>query len=236
MHKIKKNIKYLLKDEEGATITVLMLVIIPMLIIALISLVENTNTMRGSDSTLQNAVNVISRHTAMMINPVSQSKGDPLIAHKRAYNLLLDELNYTLGQDVEDTTLQNIKFWFIVYNGRYTYKGLEFEGEDIIREVEVPYTEEGDADLAGEEIVSYAYYTNIEGYFEKHNDIMGEQSFFISDKGISKTKSKGSVKVTLTDPGVLLVINADVNPIMVAAKESENVTRWAYAKIVSKNN
>lgn len=222
------------KDEEGATITVVILVIIPMIIFGLVALIENSNTLRGSNTTLQNAVTVISRHTAMMINPTSQSKGDPLIAHKKAYNLLYDELSYTLGQDIENTTLSNIKFWFLVYNGKYTYKGLEFDGENEAREIDVPYTKEEDDDF--DEVVSYALYSNANGgVFEANNDITGEQTFYVSDEGIHAVPVDNSVKVTLDKPGVLLVINADINPLMVGDADSENVTRWAYAKIVSKN-
>lgn len=222
-------LKKLLKDERGATITVLMLVILPMLIIGLVSLTENTNILRGSNTTLQNAVTVISRHSAMMINAESQAKGDPLIAHKKAYDLFLNELNYTLGADIEGTTLENIKYWMLIYNGRYTYKGYSFGDETFTSgEGDNPY------DIVDEleEVKSFAYYSNVDSNEITDDHIDFPRTFYVSDSGILDYEVEGSVKVTLKHPGVLLVLNADINPLIVNQKE--NVTRWAYATIIKK--
>lgn len=223
-------LKAILKDQRGAFISTLMMLIIPVMILGLVALTENTNTLRGSNTTLQNAVTVVSRHTAMMINPVSQSKGDPLISHKRSFNMLLDELNYTLGQDVENSTLDNVKYWMIVYNGGHTYKGYVFDYDNFTNgEVEKDYNDGSDS---LDEILSYALYSNVESNVFS-NDITGfPRTFYIADDGIHDTNVKGSIKVTVNNPGVLLVLNADIRSLMVEAKE--NATRWAYAKIVRK--
>lgn len=227
-----------LKDERGGVVTTLVLLIIPMLLLGMINLTENTNILRGSNTTLQNAVTVMARHPAMMVNPDSQAKGDPLIAHKKAFNTFLDEFQYTLGNHIDNTSTtidtSTIKYWFLVYNGRHTYQSIGFDGSGNISEGgSVAY----DSDNASiNQVYSYAFYSNVEGsvnYFG--NDISGfPKTVYVSSNGITDTRDNAAsdnVKVTLKEPGVLVVLNADINSLI--TEKDENVTRWAFAKIVT---
>lgn len=223
-----------IKDERGGVITTLILLIIPMVLLGMINLTENTNILRGSDTTLQNAVTVMSRHTAMMVNPDSQAKGDPLIAHQKAYNAFLQEFKYTLGNHLEhtNTTIDTatVKYWFLVYNGRHTYKGLNFSGDSIVEGSDIAYsTDPSDIN----QVYSYAYYTNAEGGSTSFtNSTSGfPRTFYVSENGIHSESVSNSIKVTLKEPGVLVVLNADINSLI--TERDENVTRWAFAKIVT---
>lgn len=217
-------LKKLLDDEKGAVISVFLLVLIPMFIIGVIGLTENTNIMRSSDSTLQNAVTVASRHSAMMIDSDSQAKGDPLIDHKKAYNNLVNELNYILGLDSglrATVDPSSVKWWMLVYNGDNTYKSMEFSSAgDSMHEVDKAYSEN---------VMPYAFYAS-DGSEVVTETITGfPYTLYVSNEGILDSETRDSVKVTLKEPGVLLVVNANINSLMV--DNPENATRWAYAKV-----
>lgn len=227
MKDLLSKLRKLHRDQSGAVITAMLLVLVPMFIIGVVSLTEGTNIMRGADTTMQNAVTVASRQAAMMVDSNSQAKGSPLINHRRAMSSFLDELNYTLGHDTgAKTTIdkETLKYWVLVYNGSNTYKEMNFSGDGFtLSEVDTPFSED---------VASYAYYS-YDGSEVITNEEKGfPKTLFVSELGITDYQAEGSVKVTIEDPGVLVVMNGDIVSIM--RDKPENVTRWAFAKIAKR--
>lgn len=226
-------IKSFLNDNQGAVVSALVILIIPMIVIGMINLTESTNILRGSNTTLQNAITLMARQSAMMVNKESQAKADPLIAHKKAHDEFSYQLQATLGKDIDGLTttidVSSLKYYMLIYNGRNTYKGISINTSGKITG--------GSNKEYPSEVKSYAYYNYTNGGASPilDNTISGfPKVLFIGKDGIFNEQDENNerIKITIKEPGVLLVLNADINPIMTDKKE--NVTRWAYAKIVKK--
>lgn len=232
--KIKRHFKKLNKDISGGTITILLLFLIPVLLFIFISRIEETRVLRATNVELEHAVEEAARHGAMMVDPGSQAIGEPLIAHNRAIPMLKEQLSVSLGLDDnfkgDDTTsLDNVEYQGIIYNGIDGIEGYEYAGyfNDYYGDNnEIAYMVE--FSNGGSSIIEESG-SNLENFSPK--------TFYINDDGITDYYTSGSIQVTMDAPGVLLYVKATVNPVIVNQEEGdykETVARWAYAKIVKR--
>lgn len=215
-----KNLKIanLWYSEKGAVLTVVVLILIPLLLATFIFIPELKRTYFASDNKLQNAVSLATKDAANMVDPESQAQGNPHIAYEKARNQLIDKLQYNLALNTDMSgknvsIFKSLKYWVLIYNGDTQYKGYDENNK----------------------VVSYAFYTNQNGAEESviDNSITGfTQTLYISDTGISDTQTVNSVLVTLTEPGVLTVVQGETKQIF--TKETKLTTRWAYANITKK--
>lgn len=230
---IKRHLNNLYKDIKGGAITILLLFLIPVLIFIFISRVEETRVLRATNATFENAVEEAARYGAMMVDPGSQAIGEPLIAYNRAIPMLEEQLKTSLGLDDnfkgDDTTsLNNVEYQGFIYNGIDGIEGYEYAKHfnDYYEENKIAYMVEfsnnglNPIDKSG---------SNLESFSPK--------TFYINDDGITDYYTSGSIKVTMDAPGIILYVKATVNPVIVNQDEGdykETVARWAYAKIVKR--
>ncbi len=208
----------LISDENGAALTVFLLLLIPFLILMMISRTEINNILSETDTTLQNAVSVSTKQAAMMVDIESQSKGDPRISYEKSIAEFKKQLKYSLALDdnfsgLDYSSVNEVKYWVLIYNGDTLFSGYNNENK----------------------VSSYAYYNNQNGIEEEYitNTITGfPKDLWIADDGIKDSEVSNSVKVTLKAPCVLAVVRGEIKPIM--TNNAQNVTRWALAKIVKK--
>lgn len=212
----RQTVNRLIKDESGAVFTVLILILIPLLIFIIVGKTEIKRLYIASDNNLQNAVSFATKNATDMVDVESQSQGNPRIAYEKAINEFKNSIVYELGLNNSDNStliMKNMKYWVVIYNGDTTYSGYDENNK----------------------VASYAYYTNESGteVNDIDNTITGfPKTLYITDSGISDTQTSDSVKVTLTAPGVLAVVQGEVNGVY--TKNTTTTTRWAYAKIVKK--
>lgn len=230
--KIRNKFNTFLLDERGGAITVLLLFLLPLLMFMFISRVEETRILRATNETLEKAVEESAKSAAMMVDPESQAKGNPLISHNRAIEMLEEQLKASLGLDNDfkgsiTTSLDEVRYWAVVFNGVDNYGGYKYE--DYIREY-----------YAKSEVAYLKYFTS-HGSEEEIKVPESTKDTFVTfyvnnENGISYVPSKGAIKVTMDRPGVLLVVQGRVNPVIVSGNDSnrEVVTRWAYAKVVKR--
>lgn len=181
------------------------------------SIIELRNINTAADDTLQKAVTESTKNAAMMVDKGSQAKGDPHIAYENSINEFNNDLKYELGLDSslngnQDTSIKSLKYWVIIYNGDNKYNGYD----------------------SNNKVESYAYYTfdNGENVYIS-NDITGfPKTLYITDNGIMDSPGANSIKITVNNPGVIAVVQANVNPVL--TNSTNAVTRWAFAKIVKK--
>ena len=231
---IKNKLKVLIRDTKGGAISILLLFLLPVLLFIFISRSEETRILRATNVTLENAVEEAARYGAMMIDPETQAKGEPLIAYNKAIPMLEEQLKVSLGLDKnfkgnDTTSLDNVEYQTIIYNGISGITGYEY-GEHFNKyyeENEVAYMAEFSSDGSSNIIEKDDY--NVE-FIPK--------TFYISDKyGITEFETNDSIIVTMDAPGVLLHVKATVNPVIVNQKDDDKgvVARWAYAKIVKRD-
>lgn len=233
MMKIKKHFKKLNKDIRGGAITILLLFLLPILIFIFISRIEETRVLRATNVELEHAVEEAARHGAMMVDPGSQAIGEPLVAHNRAIPMLKEQLKASLGLDDDfkgdDTTsLDNVEYQGIIYNGVDGIEGYKYE------EHFNNYYEENEIAYMVEFYNDNLYIINESG---SNFEVFSPKIFYINDDGITDYYTDNSIKVTMDAPGILLHVKAKVNPVIVNQEEGdykETVSRWAYAKIVKR--
>lgn len=231
---INKYFKKLNKDIRGGAITIFLLLLIPVLLFIFISRIEETRVLRATNVTLENAVEEAARYGAMMIDPESQAMGKPLIAYNKAIEMLREQLKVSLGLDDnfkgDDTTsLDNAEYQGIIYNGVDGIEGYKYE--DYFNKY---YGDDN-------KIAYMVYFSNNGLNIIEESGLNLEEfnprTFYVNDDGITEYYTDGSIKVTMDAPGVLLHVKATVNPVIVNQEEGdykETVARWAYAKIVKR--
>ena len=112
----------MLKDQRGAAITVLVLLLIPFLLIGIFATTDFSKTVHDYDVNLQVGVSEAVRSAAFMVDKSTLAQGKPLINHTEAHNAFKKILfNRTPESQIENYT-------FVVYNGYdkggkiYTYR------------------------------------------------------------------------------------------------------------------
>lgn len=112
----------MLKDQRGAAITVLVLLLIPFLLIGIFATTDFSKTVHDYDVSLQVGVSEAVRSAAFMVDKSTLAQGKPLINHTEAHNAFKKILfNRTPESQIENYT-------FVVYNGygkggkSYTYR------------------------------------------------------------------------------------------------------------------
>lgn len=99
------------KDQQGAVITVFILLIIPLLLVGLFATNNFSKTVHDYDVSLQNGVSEAVRNAAFMVNKNTLALGKPTINPKEAHNAFKKVLfSHTPEKQVESYT-------FVVYNG-----------------------------------------------------------------------------------------------------------------------
>lgn len=231
---IKENFKSLLSDTKGSAITVLLIFLLPVLLFMTISKTEQTRLMRATNVTLENAVEESARQAAMMVDPEAQSKGYPLISYNRAIPMLEEYLKTYLGLDDnlvsnDATSINSITYEAIIYNGATELTGYEYEDyfNDYYESNEIAYLVK---------LFNNGQITHLDVIENPGETEFMPKTFYISDdNGITDYEVENSIKVTMDSPGILLVVKAKVNPVIVNQESNdfkETVTRYAYAKIV----
>lgn len=229
----KKHLNKLNKDTKGGAITIFLLFLLPVLLFIFISRIEETRVLRATNVELENAVEEAAKQGAMMVDPGTQAIGDPLIAYNRAIPMLEEQLKTSLGfgEDFEDsdmTSLSDIQYQGIIYNGVDGIEGYKYA--DYFNDYY-----EGNAIAYMVEFSNNGFYAIDES--GSNLEVFSPKTFYINDDGITEYYTNDSIKVTMDAPGILLHVKAKVNPVIVNQNEGdykETVTRWAYAKIVKR--
>lgn len=112
----------MLKDQRGAAITILVLLLIPFLLVGIFATTDFSKTVHDYDVNLQVGVSEAVRSAAFMVDKSTLAQGKPLINHTEAHNAFKKILfNRTPESQIENYT-------FVVYNGYdkggkiYTYR------------------------------------------------------------------------------------------------------------------
>lgn len=242
IRKIRTYFNKLYKDTKGGTITILLLFLLPILLFTFISRIEQTRVLRATNVTLENAVEESARYGAMMIDPGSQAIGEPLIAYNRAIPVIEEHLKTFLLLDdnfngVSGSSFESIEYQCIIYNGIDGIEGYKYEDyfNNYYEDNQVAYMVK---------LSSNEKPTIIENTIYGH-DTFNPLTFFVNDDGIFNEygvfteESIDAIKVTMDAPGVLLYVKAKINPVIVNQDEDdykETVARWAYAKIVKRDD
>jgi len=101
----------LLKDQRGAAITVLVLLLIPFLLIGIFATTDFTKTVHDYDVNLQVGVSEAVRSAAFMVDKSTLAQGKPLINHTEAHNAFKKILFSRTPED------EIGNYTFVVYNG-----------------------------------------------------------------------------------------------------------------------
>lgn len=114
----------LTRDEKGAVITVLLLILVPLLLAGIVLSVETPRLVRAADPDLGDAVAQAVRAAATCVDDASQANGDPRIDPDRAHEMFRRTLARNLC--LSDVTLEPLPgsalastpvYELVVFNG-----------------------------------------------------------------------------------------------------------------------
>lgn len=229
--KVIHKLKTFIYDTSGGVVSILFLILLPLLLFMSISRTEQTRILRATNVTLENAIEESARQAAMMVDPESQAKGNPLIAYNRAIPMLEEYLKTYLGLDDNftsngTTSINHISYQAVIYNGATELTGYEYEDyfNDYYEDNQVAYLVEVSSD-GGMNVIENTGETEFV-----------PKTYYISDDyGITEYPTSNSIKVTMDKPGILLWVKAHINPVIIDSEKYQEVaTRYAYAKIVKR--
>lgn len=193
----------LIRDENGAVVTVLLMIMLPVLLVGVLLSSETPRLVRNSDPDLASAVVEATRAAAMSVDEKSQANGDPRIDPDAAnetfrkvlaMNLHLSETDLTpLSGSAMGATPEYV---LVVYNGdnNYVSGGAVYQGGACVG--------------------------TLAGNFPR--------IFAVGDLSIVPDGSGGR-SFTLDAPGCLAVVRCKDRP--VAAANGTELVRYAVAKI-----
>ncbi|MHB1127546.1 MAG: hypothetical protein ACYC2T_11445 [Bacillota bacterium] len=202
--------KGLLHDERG-TVTVWFLLFLPLVLISMIFLVNQTQSVTGSDIDLGGSVKSAVRASAMQVTMDSQAAGTPRINTTAAQDAFRYELARNLGLNAVtldplpgSLLAQAPDYVLVIYNGDGTFMGSGAR-------TAYKYTFQGGVLSSGDLVAS--------GFPRQFGVIATDVSL-----------GAGTLNVTLDKPGVVAVIKERQTRIM--GTEDMDLIRWASAKVV----
>lgn len=207
---MKELILNCLKDQKGLSPLVLLMVFLPLLLFSTVYSVTTTQTVTTYDVDVQKAVEIAARAAAQQVTEDSQASGTPRIHTASAHNIFRQELARNLGLDETDLTplagsaIQQPDYTVVIYN---TDDSFSASGSELARKYVF-----SDGLLSNSEL----------------NPTGNPTTFVVTDTDINIGNS-GTIKTTLDKPGVIAVVNADMDRAI--GTEQVNISRWIAVRL-----
>ncbi len=192
---------------------VLMIAFIPILIMCTVFSTTITQSVTVHDVDVQKAIEISARAAAMQVTPDSQASGKPRINTALAQDVFHKKLARNLG--LNETTMAPLP-------------GSMVTRPDYIL---VIYNVDGNFTPGGAVLARKYTYTGGVLSSSTLNPSGDSATFSVSDNDIA-IGTTGPIKTTLERPGVVALVNTDMN--RVVGKEKEHVRRWVSSKVVCK--
>ncbi|WP_459195609.1 hypothetical protein [Wukongibacter baidiensis] len=212
---MRDQITKLIKEEEGAIGSIIILILIPILVYILISAPNLARYQRATNTVLQNAVDYAVKDAATMVDEESQALGEPRIDYAKAKERFLESLAYNINAYSEEgSSFEDVEYSLLIYNGDDKYKGYD-----------------------GGKIASYAFFTKDDSVIT--NSIDGfPVKLGITEDGITDKLYETDINVSVDRPFVLAVVKARIVSILDKKSNNEGndkegvyVTRWSLGEI-----
>jgi len=189
---------------------ILLIIFLPLLIFATVYSVTTTQSVTTYDVDVQKAVEIAARAAAQQVTEDSQANGTPRIHTANAHAIFRQELARNLGLNETDLTPLNGS---AIKQPDYTV---------IIYNVDDTFSTSG-AELARKYVFSGGSLTS-----SALNPAGNPTSFVVTDTDIN-IDSSGTIKTTLDKPGVIAVVNADLN--RAVGTDQVNISRWIAVRL-----
>jgi hypothetical protein len=201
----------ILNNKSGEASPLLLLIIfLPLLVLSTSFSVNTTQSVTTYNINLQKAVEIAARAAAQQVTEDSQASGTPRIHTANAHNVFRQELARNLGLNEADLTplagcsIQQPQYVIVVYNVDDTF-----------------------ASTGAEQARKYVFSSgslSSSALYPAGNPT----SFVVNDTNIT-FGDVGAITTTLEKPGVVAVVNADMQKAM--GNDPVNMSRWIAVRL-----